>query len=761
MQRKTKLLIGMILFLTAGMLRAEYPMLNPEHPMRIPVRVDGKLIPRELGCWFPRAKEAQEPDDYKRFIDAVGSRTAFDMIAVSSRLTQDESNSPEAIAFQMNAARYSRDVYGMAMLPDAEIRLSRRAFQKANPERLQEILFFREQEQPAGESVEIISDYADKRDHYTHNYVYSVENVRLVKAWSYQKDENGRILPETIADATGDVTFTPDKLDGRMVAHAAFPAADQNRFVCAAAAFAFLYPDLYSQEALDFERDLFTRHRDVPAGGCVKDEWGFLPCHSGVPDQEEIYYSRLGAKKYAEQTGRDLIDDAFLMYRPQAGKEAERISVIDSYNKMNLETVLAYEYQLYDLTKEFWGPDAFPATHPTWYCIPDRCEFRKNSLMWWRHPRDYAQTDEQCPYPCRTGMSKTNGRLWYNEFYANDIPPYFQEHWSALLGGGRVNIHPFCCMENNPLRNDDNFGILPILDAGVERVRQRIRMLNFISDAPLYSPAAVVFGHFSVMNWARPEYNTAVFNGLDYCSEFSKQGYPADLIPSSQINAENVQGAPCWTVNSDGLLQYGNQPYQAVVFYADTDSDRADFEALKKMAETSKTALYTPENIPAAIEKLKADSTAAQTAWDRIPPMAGFARLNDGTLIWCNASPENPTGLPLTIDEEATLNDGRTKVKIEASGCGVIACRFDADGHLTALAGSEITKFCADGLSVDLTACAEGTLPDIALWKTEEGQWKGIFQSCENTLPAEWERVTGDWRYLQANRPAVTEASAE
>ncbi len=730
--------------------QAQVPLLNPDHPKRIPVEVDGKMIPRELGCWFPRENEVLKPDGYKGYIDAIGNYASFDMIAVSSRMTQYESIDPKSIDFQKNATLYAREKYGIAILPDAEIRLSRKEFNRRYPDKKAEILILQEELQKELKELTVISHHDKMTDHYTHNYAYFAEGVRLVKAWSYQKNEVGSIIPNSIKEITKEVKFTSEKIDTKVIAKSTLLGERnlKDRYVCIAVAYSFLYPDIYSEEAFSFEREIFERHKNIPAGGCVKDEWGFLPCPTGVPNRDEFYYSVKTGERYAQlYPERDFVDDALLMYKPQAGREIERSNVIDAFNKMNLEQVLKYEYQLYDITKQQWGKTAFVATHPTWYCSPCPSEFRKNSLMWWKHPRDYAQTDEATPFPCRTGMAKTNGRLWYNEYYANETRPYFIEHWTALLGGGRVNIHPFCCMPNNPARTPDNYAMLPILDQGMERTRQRIRMLNFISDAPLYSPVCIVFGHFSVMNWTRPEFNTLINIAITQCQKFSNAGYPADLIPSSQINSKTQSGVPCWQINDEGYLQYGIQPYKVIVFYADTDSDRADFEHLRQMAIKSKTKIIVPKGIPEAITLLNNNKIGKQSPWESRPGISGFARMVDDTLVWANATVEKPTGLPLLVQEKVSNNNGSQEIKISAEAVGVLACRFDSKGNLNALAGSEIKKFSGGGLDFDLTN--EQSLPDIALWKDSKGQWKGIIQSTKNQLPNELKNITSDWRYLQ------------
>ncbi len=745
------------------------PLLNPEHPVRIPEMVDGRLIPRELGCWFPKGFETDQPEGYKAFIDAIGRKASFDMIAVSNRLVPYDSLSPQAVDFQRKAAVYAWEKYGIRMLPDAEIRLSRKIFKERYPNRLQEILVLREDRQTAGQNLEVSISQADRTDHYTHNYNYRIESVRLVRVWSYQKNRSGEIIPETIRDLTSEVNFSSERTERLYSTITLLPGetAHETRWICAAVSFHFLYPDLHSDEALSFEKEIFEAHKDLPAGGCVKDEWGFLPCYKGVPNGDEYYFSDPMAERYLKLTGRDLVSDFLLMYREQSNKTKERSQAIDDYNKMNLERCLEFEYQLYDLTKKFWGQNAFPATHPTWYPRPIAQEFKKNSLMWWRHPRDYAQTDEITPYPCRTGMAKTNGHLWYNEYYSDQIEPYFTEHWSDFLSGGRVNIHPFCCQPNNALRKPDNFAMLPILDQGAERVRQRIRMVSFISDRPLYCPVAVVFGHFGVMNWTRAEYNTVMTKAIPICSRFSNAGFPADLIPSSQINAVDIKGKNCWKLNKDGLLQYGIQPYKAIVFYAVTDSDRADFEKLTALNKNGKTKIIDPKQTDEIIAWLKTEQTPEQTPWKVRPSLSGFARLVDGTCLWANASETHPVGEDLLIDQSgipvqdpalclenrSSLKTGKpvksAAVSVRAKAKGVLACRFDRNGDLVALAASELEYFSGGGIDLKISERSGEIRPDIALWKDASGSWKGIFQARKNELPPELKKFTGDWRFLQ------------
>lgn len=761
------------LFFSGVLLFAESaPCVNPESPMRLPAVFDGKLIPREFGCWFPRAWEAEEPEGFKPFLDAIGNRAAFDMLAVSSRLTQSESISPEAIAFHENAARYAWEKYGVRLLPDSEIRLSRKAFHAEFPEKSLWRIRFAEAEQGAGESIALVLSDSAIGDHYSHNYRYEVLSVKGVKVWSFAKTESGLVDPASVRDATSEAKWITEAekpgwiqlvLDGTEVQEA--------RFICAAARFEYLYPDVYAQEALDFERRLFEAHANVPAGGLVKDEWGFLPCHETVPMKDHFWYSDSMAEAYAEKTGRVLTDDLFLMHLAQDGAEAveRRTQAIDDFNRMNFARLLKFEEQVYRISRDLFGKDAMVATHPTWHAYPNVQEFRKNSLFWWRHPRDFAQTDEYVPFACRTGMSKREGNVWFNEFYANDVEPYLYEEWTCAAAGGRQNIHPFCCSSENPRRTKENFGALPILDSGVEAVRVKTRLLSFKTNAPLFSPVAVVFGHWGCQNWNRPEFGNLT-EALNICDFFATRGIPADLIPSSEAREKTLANAPCWRLNERGFLQYGAQEYRLLVFYAETSSDEQDFAFLRELNQTGKTRIVSapgrvsPEGIEEILAPCLEDSelldVGRQTPWkleahlngDRNrhthPGMEAFSRRLDGTFVWTRASAASPTGEPILLENESVASNDLAKTfLITARANGLLACRFGEDGELEALTAAGLTLFRCDGATPFPIVLEKPA--DIVLWKDENGRWQGIFQDVKNVVPDALADMPVVWRFLQ------------
>ncbi len=747
------------------------PCVNPEHPTRLPAVFDGKLIPREFGCWFPRAWEAEEPDGFKPFIDAIGNRAAFDMIAVSSRLTQSESISSEALAFQEKAARYAWEKYGVRMIPDAEIRLSRKAYRSEFPGKNLRRIRFAETEQRAGETITLVLSDSAIGDHYSHNYRYEVLSVKAARVWSFTKTETGLVDPASVRDATAEAKFItePEKpgwiqfvLDGANV--------KEDRFICVSACFEYLYPDVYAPESLDFERRIFQAHANMPAGGLVKDEWGFLPCHETVPMKEHFWYSDAMAAAYAKETGRDLTDDLFLMHLPQDGAEAaeKRTRAIDVFNRMNFRRLLEFEEQVYRMSKGLFGKEAMVATHPTWHPYPNVQEFRKNSLFWWRHPRDFAQTDEQTPFACRTGMSKREGNVWFNEYYADGVVPYVYEEWICAAAGGRQNIHPFCCSSNS-LRTKENFGVLPILDAGVDAARAKTRLLNFKTTAPLFSPVAVVFGHWGSLNWNRPEFGNLT-EALNVCDFFAARGIPADLIPSSEAREKTLAGVPCWRLNERGCLQYGAQEYRLVVFYAETSSDDRDFAFLRDLNRNGKTKIVSvpghieAERIEAVFKPCLEDSellaVGKQTPWTKEgsrdgygnrhthPEMNSFSRRLDGTLVWTRASVEKPAGEPILLENETVPSNDLTKTfTITAKADGILACRFGDDGKLETLAASGLTRFaCGDALPFPISFDEPA---DIVLWKDADGNWRGIFQDVKNDLPEALASLPVSWKFLQ------------
>lgn len=585
-------------------------------------------------------------------------------------------------------------------------------------------------------------------------------------------------------------------------------SASGGDFLAVAVAFRYSCPDIFADKTLELERRLYEQYRDVPALGVAKDEWGFPPSFDRANRLDDFWYSEATRRAYSAAFGtgdlngssgssgsddfegskegpdaseagsRDLVDDLFLAFRPQVGRERERIAAVDRFNRLCAERVLRYEIQNYQTTKEIWGPDAFVGVHCTWFPFPNTLEMRKNGVMWWKAPRDFAQSDEYVPFCCRNSLAKATDSHWINMFYARQVPAYIFEHWTAAASGGRVHIHNIYPRdENSPQHPLDN-RLMPIVDdGGVARIRSKIRTLSLISDAPLDSPVAVVFGRFGAMNPLRPGFGKV---GVDLCDRFSTAGFPADLIPADEISSTTPSGEKRWKLSDDGYLQYGPQRYSALILWGENDADAADFAALRALAEGTGT------NCKTKIKEIKADADAAekdalaaeiiaalkvakvepQTPWkldetafsvpeerSSRPRLVSTSRFLDGTNVWI-AAEENALGDPISLSGATVrLADGQASTPISVDANGVFAVRFDADGTLDAVAASELKALKIGDLTLTIPdAEIAGDPVDVAIWRRADGRLRGVFQRRKNALPPSLEGVVDDWTFLKRER---------
>ncbi len=297
-------------------------------------------------------------------------------------------------------------------------------------------------------------------------------------------------------------------------------------------------------------------------------------------------------------------------------------------------------------------------------------------------------------------------------------------------------------------------------------------MLNLVSNAQIDSPVAVVFGRFAASNPLRPEYKTV---GCDICDRFSTRGYPADLIPIDEMSSRSPDGKPRWSVD-DGFLRYGAQKYQVVVLNGESEAEKDDYDALRRLADSAgecKTKIVsilpqaTDEEKTALVGEiaatLKERGIIAQTPWvsdDYVfssdvekssrPARKSVSRFLDGLVLWI-AAEESDFGDPIVLNDEIVpLKGGKSSQPVSVEANGVFAARFDENGNLTALVASELKSFQIGDFGVALSDDEIGDDPvDVAVWKDEKGEWRGVFQRCENALPEALESAVSDWLYLQ------------
>jgi hypothetical protein len=477
-----------------------------------------------------------------------------------------------------------------------------------------------------------------------------------------------------------------------------------------------------------------------------------------------LWYSRYMAEAYTKRRpGHELLRDMVLMSYGEAGREGERVAAINHYMEMNWQRNGEIETDYYQAIKEIFGQQAVSATHPTWFPYPGDKEIFKNGLSWWSAKRDLAQTDESTPFCVRTALSKKwNSPLWYNMYYEKSIEEYNKDLWIAVLGGGRLNYHPVWPSEWKNLPTS-------LLAGNLLMAERRISLLNYISSAPVDCPVAVVFGHPSALNFA--DNNGFADVGLDITNALWKEGYYADLIPSSEI----VNGA--MQVNADGKIQYGPQQYEAVVLYKPGYDHNEIAGFFSKAGELGKTLLYCVGNrtndfegkpvhdkIPAAmhvaedagaaaaeiISALKVKGIAPQTSGEMrgnsgfpasvMPKPNGTIRLLDGTVIQASGE-KDVMGDP--IHSTITIHG----IQVDFDALGVAAIRLDKDGDVEAIAAGGLKSVRAGKFHLELDKRT-----DLALFK-EDGKWRGIIHGSVGEVPKALKKITLNWRILKVPAP--------
>ena len=708
-----------------------------------------------------------EPDGYRRMLDFYRDHSAYDVIVTTLRVASREITDREVHDQIKKAAAYARR-QGTALAMDLDPRLARSEFRRLYPDECQEMLRLREVDLGEAGTVALTIQSAMPEDHYTsHTTPYIPLSGRLVRVYSYVAGPEG-IEPETLQDITATSCKLKAATEKEVSIEILRDGVTAGQKACAIVSFTHFAADVFAPHLLEFQRKIIEQYADVELAGVMKDEWGFPPTYDGCPAKNDFWYSKSRAAAYAARTGgRDLVRDCLLMYLGERGREKERQAAVNHFMEMSRQRNAAIENDYYRATKEVFGPKAFVGTHPTWWAYPDLREFKKNGLHWWVTKRDLAQTDEVTPYCVRTSLAKKCGSpVWYNMYYSETMDDYRRELWSAALGGGRVNYHPLFPALGEPVERR----YTGLLHGELMRGDCRVRLLNFISKAPLDCPVAVVFGHACAMNWAGPAYDDA---GMAVTDQLWRTGFPADLIPSSEIGERALQ------VDDDGYVRYGPQRYAAVILYH-PEFERPEAAAFFQQAAGGQTVLYrvgdwttdfdgnafdgtaalpsgmagyvdssacAAEVIARLRERRIPSQTPAQAAtlrYDRqlyTPPQSGHCRLIDGTQIFV-AGQERVSGDPI----QGTFDVEEQEVTIDA--VGMAAVRFDEHGKLDAFAAGGLKHFRVADVSISLERRA-----DIALWRDQQGTLRGVLQDWQGPIPPCLTTITQKWLRLSVPTP--------
>ncbi|MEE9462348.1 MAG: hypothetical protein V3V53_10985 [Bacteroidales bacterium] len=725
------------------------------------IRLPDHVMP-VLGCWFWRGDEFIA-DGFKEFIDKTTRHSSYDVLVQSTRAFEKEVTDDEVYQQLKRAAEYAREK-GIRMTVDLDIRLARRAFEAKYPDQLQEMLILHEVPFSVNDHVETVVYSQDLVDHYTGNTTnYIPLSGSLLRVYAYYRTDEG-IDPNSLSEITRHCTVLSASRDSVRVSIPANHVSNQT-YACAMVSFRHLAADVFAPSFISFQREIIVRYADLPLAGISKDEWGFPPCFKSTIN--EFWYSKHRANAYAKRTGgRDLLEDCLLMYLGVEGRERERRMAINHFRHMSLMRNGAIENDFYLTAKKVFGPDALVLVHPTWYPYPDFREYKKNGLDWWIATRDWAQTDELTPFAVRTSLAKKWGSpVWYNMYYADNLADYERSVWTHALAGGRINYHSLYPDRGKYADRD-----LELLKGDLMRAESRVRLLNYISKTPLDCPVAVIFGHACTMNWAGPAYDDV---GMELVDSLWRLGFPADLIPSSEIRSKQLH------IDENGGISYGQQKYAAVVLYHPEFEEPPTAEFFTRAAD-GPTRLFRIGNwtqdfnaqdfdgnaslpgsmmvlddihplIPELIKTLENQGIARQTPStvfpeshfpsSSSPPPSGFCRLIDGTVIQV-AGKENVSGDAILSTREINGH------QITFDAIGVAAVRLSKEGAVEAMAAGGLKSFKGPGLEITLDERI-----DLALWLNENGKLEGVVQGWEDDLPLQLLELTGDWSRLAVPVP--------
>ena len=716
-----------------------------------------ELVMPTLGCCFWMEADFK-PDGYKEFIDLVSLHSPFNYLTTSIRVPKIEVTEDDVHNHIKAAATYAES-HNVPIIMDLDVRLARRAFEAEFPDELQEMLILKEVPLDKKNSTESVIHSFDLSDHYTHKTTHYIPlKGSLLRVYAYVRDSIG-IDSQTLKDITNDCTVISASKDSVQVQipknknHIASQA-------CLMVSFTHLAPDVFAPHLIDFQHKIIEQYSDVSLAGVCKDEWGFPPNFTGNPEKNQFWYSKYRASDYAVRTnGRDLLKDCLLMHAGFKGKESERQMAINHFMEMSWQRNAELENQFYKSVKDVFGENAIVATHPTWWPYPDLREFKKNGLHWWAAKRDWAQTDELTPFAVRTALSKKwDSPVWYNMYYSKEKTDYIQSLWSSALAGGRINYHPPYPVEN------PQYPRVELLQGDLMRAESRVRLLNYISKSSLDCPVAVIFGHAAAMNWAS---NTFDDVGMEVINSLWHEGFPTDLIPSSEIDNNNLH------LDEKGWICYGKQRYSALILY-NPEFEKSSTATFFKKAQGSPTALFQIGNWTKDFNGLNIDGKSAlpktmltsdknsivsevstllkkqnvlkqSPATGKLkgfhhttasPPTTGFCRLIDGTIIQI-AGTNNTAGD--TIQSNITI--GCSEATFDA--IGVAAVRIDNEGNTEALAAGGLKYFKVEDFEIKLDKRA-----DIALWKDKSGNWKGILQGWTGAIPTQLLLLTNNWKRI-------------
>ncbi|HEX5433606.1 MAG TPA: hypothetical protein VFY05_05170 [Candidatus Angelobacter sp.] len=693
-----------------------------------------------------------KPQGYEPALNLIANHSPFNLVEEHMTSVGHEITDPVVHAQVKRAVAYAHKL-GLQIFFDLDVRLARNTFLRKHPDQQQWMLRVRPFQLSRRNATRIEIDPALERDHMTpRGSSYEVLAGRLVRV--YRAVSGAQQADHDLEDITSSCRVI-EQSTKRVVVSIPSDAWRPSAKAIVVVGFEYEYPAIFSPSIIGFQRSILKEYGDTHMDGVDKDEWGYPPVYNEGLKSGDFWYSKWFSAAYTQAGGGEFVHDCVLMALGFGGTYQQRVADVNRYEHLILMGNVKIEQTYYRDVKQIFGPQAWVGIHATWGFMPTGDAF-KNGYDWWRAKRSWGGTDEDFPMSLATALAKKMGLpVWYNQFYRG-IDDFYMRIWQAARNGGRLSFL------GSPRR---------IFDPKLMRAETRIRLLNFITKAPLNCPVAVVFGHAASLNWVGPDFGDL---GWAFAHRLRELGFPADDIPSSEIQDGALR------ITKDGWVAYGPQRYRALVFLNPDYEPASTFDFLRR-ATASKTFVfirgtgtYTFDGarrnrqetlVPGAVM----NSTPEQVAtflYGQVYPAGNphisnpvdLSHLTDGTCILARGGNENPSGREIqgTFYCRNGITGGTSKVTMHATG--IFGIRLSNSGRVDALAASDL-RFVdvRKALTFRRSTGPEFQLSfdhpiDLAIWRDPDGQWRGVVQNVR-VIPASLLHLTKNWIRLALPPP--------
>ena len=335
-------------------------------------------------------------------------------------------------------------------------------------------------------------------------------------------------------------------------------------------------PDLASPRLSEFYRSQLEQMAAAGLDGVMSDEWGYdvafrVEERPDTPEKSELYFEHITwSAELARGYAGDMTDDLLYMFYTKNGEESRSLRAVNSYHRVLRAVMRQNDEDMYAITKEILGQDAFYGVHPTWWGSSYLQNFEgfKNGFYWWEAKRDVAQTDEMVLTCIRTALShKWGSPVCYNMWYSmgtRDINTYYRETWNNIRFGGRTHYLGYECPNESVVLELKPEGLLE----SIESMDRLVRRLDNVQKTAPDCRVLVVFGIQNALNWAYGEgfappwypRHEVLYPVLE-CADKLFDKFLCDLVPTSEIENGSL------TIEG-GRARYGTQSYDAVVLLA-------------------------------------------------------------------------------------------------------------------------------------------------------------------------------------------------